>query len=340
MKRNLLLVLVFGLLGLGAGYLVKQNKKPIASTTSWDMEFAVTEKEEIHKIFLTDRNNAHITLEREGDHWTYNKKYTARPTAIENLLTTIQKVQVDYIPTKASQKEMINSLATQGIKVEIYNKAGKAIKKYYVGGGTNDEKGTYLMMEGSEQPYVGHIPTFVGQIRTRYMLGEDDWKDRRIFNESPETIQSITVDYPLQKNNSFVLNKTGEAEYKITPFYPTTPVSKTPQRKGMAEAYLLSFETLTAEAFENINPDKDSIKAMIPFVTIAVKKTTGEEKKVKFFPRSIEQDRQTGKPSVFRYFADCSNGEFMLVQQPVFGKIFRGYDFFFENGKEKVNVAQ
>ena len=28
-------------------------------------------------------------------------------------------------------------------------------------------------------------------------------QDRRVFNEQPETIQSITVDYPLQKNNSF-----------------------------------------------------------------------------------------------------------------------------------------
>ncbi|MCB9291126.1 MAG: hypothetical protein H6560_27725 [Lewinellaceae bacterium] len=52
---------------------------------------------------------------------------------------------------------MVESLATEGMKVELYDKDGGLLKAYYVGGSTSDERGTYMIMEGAEQPYV---PTF------------------------------------------------------------------------------------------------------------------------------------------------------------------------------------
>jgi hypothetical protein len=58
-----------------------------------------------------------------------------------------------------------------------------------VGGITADEKGTIMLMEGSEKPYVVHIPSFVGQVRVRYLLGDDNWRDRAIFSEKPEKIR-------------------------------------------------------------------------------------------------------------------------------------------------------
>ncbi|MDX1943374.1 MAG: hypothetical protein SFU99_22605, partial [Saprospiraceae bacterium] len=230
---------------------------------------------------------------------------------------------------------MIKELAADGIKVEIYDRAGKTMKVYYVGGVTADERGTVFMMEGSEQPYVVHMPAFVGQLRIHYLLTEDDWRDRAIFREKPEEIQSVHIEYPQRKSESFKLEKTGEAQYTVLPFYNTTTPMRTPQRKGVAEAYLVQYETLIAEAFETENAHRDSVRALVPFAILTLKKTDGVEKKVRFWPVETEHRRDNGAAFIVRYYADVDNKDFMLTQDRVFGKLFRGYSFFFEGVPEK-----
>ena len=107
-----------------------------------------------------------------------------------------------------------------------------------------------------------------------------------------------------------------------------------PRRKGVAEAYLIQFESLLAEAFETQNPLQDSVKALVPFAIVTVKKNDGATKLVRFWPVEVETMRDSGKPFVSRYFTDVDNNDFMLTQDRVFGGLFRGYSFFFE-GVEK-----
>jgi hypothetical protein len=230
---------------------------------------------------------------------------------------------------------MVKELAAAGIKVEIYDRAGKNIKTYYVGGVTNDERGTVFMMENSEQPYLVHIPGFIGQLRIRYLLGDDEWRDKAIFRENPEDIEKVSVEYPQRKSESFRLDKVGEAQYRVLPYFSTTPVIRSPQRKGAAEAYLVQFESLIAEAFETQNPLRDSVRALVPFAIVQLKKKDGTEKKVTFWPVEVEYTSDTGRPFVSRYFTDVDGKDFMLTQDRVFGPIFRGYDFFFEGLPQK-----
>ncbi len=329
MKKNLLLLLFFVLLGGGAWFALKKNQGKTGSTQNWDMEFAVKDASQIQKIFIADRAGKTATLDRKPDGtWIYNGKYKARDGAMEILLQTITRINVNYIPPKAAEKNMIKDLVTDAVTVEVYNKKGERIKRYQIGGVTNDERGTFAIMDGAEQPYVVHIPGFVGQLRKRFLLGDDEWRDRYIFLEKPEEIQSVSVDYPTEKFQSFKLEKTGEAQFSVSPLNPATPVSRQPQRKGFAEAYIIQFEKLGAEAFENSHPDRDSIKLNVPFATVSLKKTTGEEKTVKFFPMEINLNDR-GEQYVHRYFAETSSGDFMLVQDRVFQGVFRGYGYFF-----------
>lgn len=328
MKRTLLLAALFLLLGGGAWYAL-HLKKQTGSQNSWDKEFAVPNTGDIYKIFLADRNGQTALLERKEGYWLYNGKHRARPTAIGTLLETIAKLNVQYIPPKVAEGTIIKSLAAEGIKVEVYDKAGKLMKNYYVGGVTNDEEGTFMLMEGAEQPYVVHIPSFVGQLRVRYLLGDDAWIDRTIFYEKPEEIESIAVEYPQMKSESFRLEKVKEAEYTVKPFFGTTPVIQRPQRKGVPEAYILQFEKLAAESFETSNPLRDSVTALIPFAVVTLKKTGGEEKQVRFWPVEVIRTADN-REYVHRYFAEVNKGAFMVIQERVFGPVFRGYDFFFE----------
>jgi hypothetical protein len=337
MKKTLTLTLLFLALGAGAWFAIRENKKhAAASNLSPEMDFAVPNTIEIGKIFIADRSGKTATLEKKDGTWVYNGKYKARPDAIQNLLTTIRQVKVQFTPTEAAKQEMVKELAADGVKVEIYNPQNQKIKSYYVGGVTADERGTVMIIDGAENPCVVHMPGFVGQLSVRYMLGDDNWRDRTVFSEKPEDIQRISVEYPQQKSESFVLDKTGTATYTVKPFYSTTPASKQPLRKGVPESYLLQFEKRIAEGFETINPARDSVRSLVPFAIVSVKKNNGEEKKVKFWPLEVETNPQTGKAYVFRYFADYNDGEaFLLTQDQVFGPIFQGYNFFFEATGER-----
>ena len=334
MNRTLLMVVLFLVMGGTVWYFLANKKKQAGSYVSWDMDFAVKNTDNIGKIFIADRTGNTVTLEQKGKVWQYNGKHPARPSAVQTLLETISQVNVLNIPPNGAVPVMVKEMAAAGIKVEIYDLDGKNIKTYYVGGVTNDERGTVLMMEGSEQPYMVHIPGFIGQIRMRFLLRDDDWRDKAIFREKPEEIQSVSVEYPQRKNESFKLEKTGEAAYDVQPYFSTTTAMRSPQRKGVAEAYLVQFEQMVAEAFETQNPLRDSVKALVPFVIVTMKKTDGQEKKLRFWPVDVETGRD-GKNFVSRYFTDVNNEDFMLTQDRVFGGIFRGYGFFYEGIPEK-----
>jgi hypothetical protein len=335
MNRNGILLLILLVLGVLGYQLYKKKGNQTASTVSWDMDFTMPDTAAIKKIFFADRKGNKITLDRQTDHWTVNGLYKVRPTAIELLLSTFSKQQVKYIPPKAAQKHMISGLVNFGIKAEIYtNDTQKPFKVFYVGDVTSDETGTHMLMEGAEQPYVVHMPAFVGAVRGRYMLKLDDWKDRNIFRDEPSTIQTLSVEYPRQKSASFILDKVGD-DYIVKPFFSTQQVfASNTARKGIAASYLVQYKSLTAEAFETYNQQRDSVTALIPFAVITLTKTDGMQKQVKFHPVKTERDAQTGAPYVFRYYADCSWGDFMLAQSTVFAGIFRGYDYFFEGRPE------
>ncbi len=337
MKKLLLPLLLFLFLGgASAWYMTSGSKSGKSSSDTSDRAFG-TERDDVYKIFLADRKGETVTLTREKDHWVYNNKYKARPDAIRNLLDGIEKIEMKYIPPKAAVPQAVKALATHGIKVELYDKEGGQIKVYYVGGLTNDERGTYMIMEGSDQPYVVHIPTWGGGLRARFFMYDDDWRDKAVFTDEMEEIEMVSVDYPKQKENSFKILKTGD-EYAVEPLYNTGTENSKPANKGKVEAYLLNYEFIVAEAYQNKHPKRDSISILVPFAKIDYKNKAGEVKQIEFHPiyttkgdgsPLADHEVSTGTP-VERYHVNLNNEDFMLVQQRVFGKLFWSYNSFFD----------
>lgn len=333
-RSNLLLTGVFLLLaGIAAWFLWFKDQR--TSLDGADYQFAVADTARIGKVFLADRLNNRITLERQDKFWTVNGKYRARQTAVNNLLETIKRVHLKYRVPRQAIPNLVSDLSANGIKVEIYDKRGKKLKSYYVGGATNDEMGTHMIMDGANEPYVTHMPGFDGALRIRYFTKEVEWRDRSIFTEPMENIQSCTVDYPKQQGKSFRLERKSGGEYEVRPLYSGMPPVSAPFRKGSAEQYLTGFEKQIAEAFENNHPLRDSLSQLVPFCSITMKTMKGEEKTVHLHPivsrtpyGDIIFDDQ-GREQVERYFADVSTGDFMLVQHHLWQKLLVPIDFFF-----------
>ena len=333
MKKTIGLIILF--LALATVSWVLMNKeKGTQIVNSIDKDFTIEKIAQVDKIFIADRSGHKPSiLQKKGDHWVFDGKYKAREGAVNLLLDAIKRMRVKQLVPESAMERITYNMASEGIFVQLFDATGEKLKAFYIGGMTNDERGTYMALEGSERPYVMHIPSWDGNLRQRFSLRGDAWRDRAIFAKEVEEISSISMNYPKQKNQSFILNKEGE-DYKLVPFYETTPRSKKDLKKGTGESFLVNFKSIAAEAFENYNPQKESIKQTIPFCIIQLKDIHGKENRVELYP-VLPKDKY-GKViadgrEVERYFASTSDGDLLLVQHRVIKKILWGYQLFFED---------
>ncbi len=334
MNRTLLLLFAVIILGSGAYYMSTQEKQgPVTSVVGADRDFAV-DREMVYKVFIADRHGTRTTLERKADHWMFNDEHIARPDAIENLLNTINNIRMRFKPTEAAVPHMVETLATQGLKVEIYGKEDELLKSYYIGGATNDERGTYIILEGAEQPYVAEIPGWEGNLRYRFNMRGDDWRDKTILKATAEEIASVSVEYPKQQNSSFRLSV--ENEMSVKPYYPLTPVIRAPLQEGRVDAFIHNFEALVASSFNNYNEDFDQIVAQVPFAVITVTKKDGSTKSLNLFPIypeanvDIKTGTQLDPAAVYSYHGQTQDNDLMVVYNEMIKKVLWSYEFFYQ----------
>ena len=330
-STTLLLLVAFVVVGAGAWYFTKTEKtKTQTDLIKEGMRFA-TKTSDIHKIFIAQRDGEKTTFVRgEGKDWLVNGS-KANPNVMKNLLETLGRVRVDYIPTKASVPNIVKEMAAIGIKVELYDKDDNKFKTFYVGGSTNNELGTYMIMEDSNQPYVTHIPNMQGSLRWRFTPKGDAWRAKTIFEDNPDDIVSVSIEYPSQKSHSFNLEKEG-TDYKVSPFYENQLNKGSNTNPVAVKSFLTGFNRILAEGMVNTSTKKDSVLNTQPFSIIQIATTKGDKRTVRFYPQDVDaKDNVTGDPlMVHRYYVDVNQQDFMVAQQRVIGKLFWGYDQFFK----------
>ncbi|MCB0644433.1 MAG: hypothetical protein KDC44_22470 [Phaeodactylibacter sp.] len=332
MKKNAIPLILFALLGTAtAWYFLTGSEAQKTTLKDPNREFAVQDIDRIQKIFMADRRGRQTTLERKGADWIVNGQGKANPNILNNLLQVIRRVEIQFIPPTTATEPIVQDLSTNGIKVELYDGKSEPFKVYYVGGTTPDERGTYMIMEGADQPYVTHLPSVSGGLRVRYNIWGENWRDKTVFAYKPGEIAFVSIEYPNFRSKSFQLYA-GDKSYEVEPFYDITPGDRKAVPSGLAQSYLLGFERVVAEAFENENNGRDSIAQQLPFAIITVKTKTGAEKVVELNP--LDQQRVADKfaaTPIERYFAEVRPpDDFMMVQHHLFAPILRPLEFFLQ----------
>jgi len=333
MKRILILLLALLALSIGAYFLVTQDEVEQKSTlTKNDRDFRVENLDEIHKITIKTRRRPELHLSRKGGDWLVNYKHVVSPNSMTRLLDVIQDMRMKYIPHRNALPNIKDEMELIGLHIEIYDANDKKIKGYFVGGGTADERGTYVQMEGSKQPYVMEMASYEGSIRGRFLPKEEEWRERIFIKEDVSRLKKITVDFPKSKEDSYVVdieNGTVKSLYD----YSLRKGGKL--RRGSIKAFTKQFENIGAEAFENHHKDRDSIANLVPFARFEIESMEGS-KEIKLFPIKDIYFNDVNTASVDqtalieRYFADCSWGDFMMVQHGLAKKILLPIDYFFE----------
>jgi hypothetical protein len=325
-----ILLIVFALLGSGAAWYLTRSDTGKSTVQGWEGDFSIENVDEIHRIFVADRLGNTANLERNGDHWIYNDEYVANQIVVDNMLQVFKNVQILYTPPAAAIETMVDVLATQGIKVETYDREGNKIKHYYIGGSTPDERGTFMILDGAEKPYVTTMPNFSGTFWIRFVPQGDKWRDKTVFGYEVEEIASVSVEYPKLRNKSFVLTRT-EEEFEVRPYFGTTPEISGAPSQGVAEGYLTGFASLIAENYINDSPSRANVEGTVPFVSITVTTIDDEQKNIQLWPMdNIDNYGRIKDTTTERYYCLDDRGDFLLVQHRVFSKILWAYDYFWE----------
>ncbi len=336
-KTNLILVAILAILGsVAAWYYATKNDDNDTSLEGYDFNFAVKDTASIGKILIADRQGKTAILTRVSkNEWQINGKFKAQYSVVNNLLDVVGRIELMYRLPRNAVKNVVEEIASSSKLVKIFDQNDKLIRSYYVGGVDMDGSGTFLMMEGANEPYATHIPNFHGSPAVRYLTEEMDWRDRWVFSNTVEDIQEVTVDYPLQKSQAFKV-KRENGKFNVEPFYAITPRAPMPLNAGLVESFLINFKGLGAEGFENNYLKRDSVQAVTPFAVVSLTDKKGKTKTVSFHPfvkkTSDGQpliDPQTGEVVIERYFAETSEGDFLIVQHGIFSKIFWAYIGFF-----------
>jgi hypothetical protein len=243
-KKLIVLIVIALILAVAAYFAFDKSQRKISIKVN-ETEFSVSDTASISKIFISTKDGKNTLLERKPNGWLLNKKYKVRKELLEEILYTLYSIRIQKTVNQNARNNIIKEIATQGIKVEVYI-ADNLNKVFYIGGPTLDNMGTHFIMEGSENPYVVHIPGFNGYLSTRFDLKETDMRSKVLFSSSANSIKEIEINHIANQNESFKL---------INDVSSITIEGIAEPDTAMVNRIMNSFENIT---IENYIVDKDS----------------------------------------------------------------------------------
>lgn len=228
-KRNLLILLiVVVLIGLIALVVAMRGSKD----ATFDQDFHVEDIENITKIFLADKENNHVLLQRVADAdtnsdttWTVDEIYPASKGMIKLLLETLHDMRIRQQVNKNAVPQAIKLLSANSTKCEVYQTRylidwfngklrlfprEKHTVTYFVGQETQDMMACFMYREGDKVPYIIHIPGFRGYLTPRFVADPMSWRSHTIVHWDITHLQSVELDIPATPEESYKVSRQGD----------------------------------------------------------------------------------------------------------------------------------
>jgi high-affinity Fe2+/Pb2+ permease len=344
MRKNKNIILITVVLAILALILVLRSSKSTIKAN-----FAVEDVSAITKIFMSDKKNNSVTLKKiDEKNWLLNDKYPARSDGMEIILETISKLQVREPVSKSGRNNVIKWLAAKSVKVEIYEIVyridlfkkirlfphEKLTKVYYVGDETQDNLGTFMLIQGSDEPFIVSVPGFRGYVSPQYSALESEWRRRTIFETKIGELKSVRLDYPATPDASFEISRY-EKNFSLKLLKTNSFVADFDTLKVIQ--YLNSFANLGIEAFLD-KMDKHAVDTIIsktPIAILTVTDITGKSQKLKAFMKPADigsVDDITNKPLTVdrdRFYGLINDDkDFALIQYFVFNSVLQPVSIF------------
>ena len=332
MKKNKLYILILLVLLVLAGYLY-YKKGGNGSIRSDKMAFAVEDTAAVDKIVISDKTGKVLSLTKKNKIWYVSDSIRVRRDVIGVLLETIKRVEVKSPVNKPMRSNLMKQLATGAVQVEVYSD-GSLERKYYVGGPTMDGTGTFMLLDGAEDPFITHIPGFEGYLTVRFNTNIQVWKDRGIFRIAPQNISVIKIEYRESAEASFILKIQGKDYVSLMNMAGDS--AKSGINGEFLRKYLVGFSDVQYE-----NP-VDVRKVPLPellipqnlLAVITVFEREGAQHKVELFKRYFNGEKFLPKSEQYdfdqdRCFVRVNGNQVYNGQYRVFNNLIVNYKEFF-----------
>lgn len=351
MKKNrFIFIITIVLLLIAIVLILSQTTSTLRGDIS---EFAVEDTSKVTKIFLADKDGNEVTLERKNaSEWLLNDRYNASKYKVNSLLKTMCDLKVRAPVPLSAHNTVVRRLATASVKVEVYQivprinifnwiklfKREKLVKTYYVGGPSQDNQGTYMLMEGSDIPYSIYIPRFRGFLTPRYSAKETDWRDHQIFKNKLEDIRTIELTFFEEPKESYKVYNIDNLYFDVIDQYHKDTLYHYDTLKLFS--FVTAFEDMKCEAILTKALNRhfiDSVTSTKPVHRLTVVDKLGDTTELitfhkKGFSRLYQEDGAALEPFDLDrlYGVTKKNKDFVLLQYFVFDKVLRPLSYFTE----------
>lgn len=283
-----------------------------------ETSFAIDHPEYLVQINISGQGSYPFTLTKRDKSWYLDDTTLIRPDAMENIMRILPFLRVKFYPPRASWQNMMDAINREGVKLDFVF-SDQSVKTIYLGGMTNDERGTYGLVNASRHPYVVHVPGFEGSLASRFIMSRDDWRDRMILRYESDDIDSLQMTYPMNPNESFSIVKSDRATFQLIDY-------KQQQSKSAIQSniklYLGQIKRTGCEGIENSFQFKDSVIHSRPHAILNIKTRTNPLRTIRFYTI-----REEGLPDSERMFV-YDGRDFYLAQIRILQKIFRPFSYF------------
>jgi hypothetical protein len=330
-KNIIIIVVLLGLIGLIASQYFKNESSTIKSSVS---TFSISDTASITKIFIADMRGNQVLLEKvENQLWALNGDYFADQHNINNLLETIKLMTVKSPVSTSRFNKTISDLSTNATKVEFYSNKSTPDKVIYIGTPNQDHTGTYMMVEGTDLPYLVHMEGFNGFLSPRFSPQENDWRTKFVFKYNPKEIAEIRLSFPGQPDKGFVIQQTVDGKVSLLN-NALVPVNG--WDTGYVYEYIERFRLINFEMWEETKTPVfiDSVSTSVPLEIYSVTNLAGETTTIKTLLKPLASGLDIdGNPidhDQDRMYALMDEKEFMIIQYFVFDPLNHEIEYFYK----------
>ena len=329
MKRTIGILVAVVILGAIAILLITNRSNNTIKKELRD--FAIEDTASVDRIFMVEKDLDKVLLTRVNGIWMVNDHYIVRQDAIDILLKTLHRMRVKSPVSKAALSNVITMMATRNTKVEVYS-GKKLLKTIYVGGPTQDQMGTYMMLEGSSVPFVVHIQGFIGYLSTRFFTSENSWRSTDLLRYNFNDLATVKMENHEVPEESFVVSKERNGYVSLHRLMD----NRQPEILDTVSInfYFSYYEKLNCERFVDDMPQElsDSLLNAKPLRTITITDFNGNSHKIIAYRAYAAGKEDVEGNQMFwddeRMYGRIDDRDWAIIQYFVFDKMFLDYSVF------------
>jgi hypothetical protein len=143
-----------------------------------------------------------------------------------------------------------------------------------------------MILEGSDVPFVVQIPGFNGYLTVRYNTFLNEWRERIVFNYKVNDIAKVYVEYPNNRDESFIAISSGNNKFELANIDGTKvnePFDTIMLKEYISKCKFIGFESYISNEFMAHKLDSLLKEPILSKFTIENK--TGEKQTLKTYYR-------------------------------------------------------